>query len=512
MRRKPINIVWFKRDLRLTDHQPLLECIQQPLPTLLLYCFEPELMHAPDSDVRHLRFVWESLIDLQGAMPSKEAINIVYANAMDAFQYVNQHYHIQNLFSHQETGNHLSYQRDLTVAKFCKENGIVWKEFQSNGVIRRLSKRSEWNALWHQTMLTPILPINLSALQPMIIDWPKAWHQNKLPEAIKQSNGEFQIGGESNAHKLLHSFIEQRSVNYLKHISKPLQSRTGCSRLSPYLAFGNLSIRQVFQATTSAIQRGHHKRQLTVFAMRLHWHCHFIQKFESECRMEFENLNRAFNGVRNEYNQTFYDAWANGQTGYPLIDACMQCLAQTGYINFRMRAMLVSFLTHNLWQHWKTGVHHLARYFLDYEPGIHYPQFQMQAGTMGVHTIRTYNPVKQSKDHDPEGVFVKKWIPSLQRVPVEFIHEPWLMPIEVQKACGCIIGLDYPLPIIPLNTSSREANAALWNIKKTDEAKHEGATILAKHSSRKTTEERSFSKRKSKITVKNSVDLNYKLF
>ena len=173
---------------------------------------------------------------------------------------------------------------------------------------------------------------------------------------------------------------------------------------------------------------------LRTFESRLHWHCHFIQKLESQPEMEFSNLHRAYVGMRAQSGESsHFEAWARGETGFPMIDACMRMLLATGWINFRMRAMLVSFSSYQLWQHWREPALHLARQFLDYEPGIHYPQVQMQSGTKGINTIRMYNPVKQARDHDPAGQFVRRWIPALAQLPDAHIVEPSNTPMSVQQ-------------------------------------------------------------------------------
>jgi deoxyribodipyrimidine photo-lyase len=479
--KQPINLVWMKRDLRTQDHEPLMLAEKAGVPYLILYLFEPALLAHPDTSDRHLIFQYHSILQMNAKLGQfNKAVQICYGDAPEVFQHLADQFTIEQLFSYQESGTQLTWERDKAIAKFCVRENIRWTECQRDGILRGISNREGWDKKWFQFMHAPVVE-NFFSKQD-ILQW---HHPFSLPEqlttTLKNYPSEWQPPGEDNAWRYLKNFMEERGVNYNRHISKPLESRLSCGRVSPYLAWGNLSVRQTYRFVIQHPRAEQGKRWAESFLTRVKWRDHFSQKFEVECRYETHCINRGYESLVKEKNQEWITAWETGRTGFPLVDACMRCLHTTGWINFRMRAMLVSILCHHLYQDWRTGTYHMARLFLDYEPGIHYPQFQMQAGTTGVNTVRMYNPVKQSKDHDPEGIFIRTWVPELRNVPTEFIHEPHCMTEAEQEQWGVRIGLDYPAPIIELESAARQARESIWGHRKNDEVKAEGKRILATH-------------------------------
>jgi deoxyribodipyrimidine photo-lyase len=211
-----------------------------------------------------------------------------------------------------------------------------------------------------------------------------------------------------------------------------------------------------------------------------------MQKLEDEPRIEFENFSRACDGLREtQFDRDRFAAWCSGQTGYPLVDACMRALHANGWINFRMRAMLVSFAAYHLWLHWREPAQYLARHFIDYEPGIHYSQFQMQSGTTGINAVRIYSPLKQQLDQDPDGAFVRRWVPELAALPPEWLTRLRDLPANLQRQYGVRLGRDYPRPVVEHETAVAAARERMHALRRTPAARAAAEEVQQRHGSRR---------------------------
>ncbi len=490
------QVVWFKRDLRVADHAPLFEAARGG-PCVCLFVYETDVIEADDFDPSHLEFINQSLAELASALEGKGMSLTVRRGQMpEVLDDLHAQVGVAALWSHQETGNAVTYARDRRVRAWAKRHRVKWNECLAHGVVRRLDSRDRWSRYWHAQMSSPLIPApeRITAVEGLE-------HEQRLDANAlgleASARTETQPGGESHGWTHLRSFLASRGVNYRADMSSPLSAWEGCSRLSPYLAWGNLSIRQVYQASERRSQTLRAARQrgrledarwlpsLKAFGERLRWHCHFIQKLEDEPDIEFQNMNRAFDGLRDAFDEQLFDAWASGQTGFPLVDACMRALHASGWINFRMRAMLVSFASYQLWLPWRPTALHLSRLFLDYEPGIHYSQIQMQSGVTGINAVRIYSPIKQVHDQDPRGEFIRRFCPELATIPDEYLSEPHRMPADVQRRCGCVIGTHYPAPIVNHATAYRTARERIFKAKGTRAAREEAARVYQKHGSRR---------------------------
>jgi deoxyribodipyrimidine photo-lyase len=487
-----LNIVWFKRDLRADDHDPLAEAAARG-PVLPLYIVEPGLWQQPDAAGRHWAFIRESLVELRATLAAMgQPLLVRSGEAVAILEALRQQHPIAALWSHEETGNAWTFARDRAVAEWTRTHGIPWHQRRQFGVRRGLRDRTGWARQWDRLMRRPALPApatlpTLSSIDPCPIP---AWPDPSLADDPCPGR---QAGGRRAGLATLESFLATRGRPYRAAMATPLEGESACSRLSPHLAYGTVSLREVYTAAVTkkasladlpTTERRDWAGALRAFEARLHWHCHFIQKLESEPAIETRNFHSAYDGLR-ATEPRLLAAWAAGRTGWPFVDACMRMVTATGWLNFRMRAMLMAVASYQLFMHWREPGLVLARRFTDYEPGIHWSQCQMQSGTTGINTVRIYNPIKQGRDQDPDGQFIRRWCPELAAVPLPHLHTPWTMPENLQQELGCRLGQDYPWPVVDQAAAAKRARDAVWGVRRDTTFRTAAEAIQTRHGSRR---------------------------
>lgn len=498
-----LQIIWFKRDVRVHDHEPLVRAAERG-PVLGLYVYEPSLLGSAEYDAMHFHFVHDGLVELRERLRGLGSELLLRVGEVpQVLSELWAECRFDTFWAHEETGNWLTYQRDLAVQRWAQERGVPFVEIPHHGVVRRLKSRDGWAAMWERRMALDVLYAPERLRRPACMPASGELQDASTFGFTSERRALAMRGGESRAWKVLESFLTDRGQHYRGDMSSPVEGWRSCSRISPFLTWGHISMRAAYQRTLIQIEELRTQKELgekvergwfgslDSFKARLHWHCHFMQKLEDEPQIEFRNVNRAFDGLReNDFNEAYFQAWCEGQTGYPMVDACMRALHQAGWINFRMRAMLVSFAAYHLWLHWRRPAVFLARHFQDFEPGIHFSQFQMQSGVTGINTVRIYSPIKQVLDQDPDGKFIRKYVPELANLPAVYLPEPHRMPELAQLEFGCRIGVDYPAPIVDHKAAYAQAKARIFAHRGLESVRDEAKRVYQKHGSRKSPERR----------------------
>lgn len=477
---RPLAIWWVKRDARLADNACLVAAERLGIEVLPFFCIEPSIVASEDSSEMHIEAQYQAIRGLRTSLRGLQAdIVIAHGEVVEKLDKLHRMIAFTHLFSHEEIGNQITFMRDRDVSTWCRGRGVEYREFPQSSVRRGGVNRDRLSQMWRTRVAnSPLLEI------------PKIRQGNDLRQLAAgtafpklsafHSNDQWQPVSEAHAHSTLDDFLTRRGRWYRGGISSPNRAFSAGSRLSVHLAWGTISTKQIWHAVQQRLteldpadpQSKGWKISLESFLSRLHWRDHFTQRLESEPELEFRSIHPSYRDVPFENDERLYCAWREGQTGYPLVDAVMRCLSATGFVNFRMRAMVVSFACHILHLDWRLIHPHLARVFRDYDPGIHLNQLQMQAGVVGWNAIRVYNPTKQLTDWDADCRFVKRWVPELREVTAEQILQGG------QRK-------DYPPPIVPFAERAKKMTDLLYAIRKTAEAENATAAVYHRHGSRR---------------------------
>lgn len=518
------TVYWLKRDFRLADNPALTEALadragelsdyqssnanleqKRSLPATTtggnetvspVFILEDDFLSAPETSEFHVHAVGMAMNQLSDTLNAMggEAL-ILRGDAVALLEEMYRRQPFTRLVAHEEIGNARTYARDRAVHAWCAKKGVNFAEYRQTGVFRGKLDRNKRHRAWKKFMATPALSVPEGLERCQV---PDTWKE--LPgriEKIDRPDGygfswteaqqeQVQAVSETDAGKTLRSFLYERGIAYRGGISSPLLAFTAGSRMSVHFAWGTTTGRAVYQAMDARREElkaakeagdqdaGKWLASLRAFASRLHWRDHFIQRLETEPDMEFRALNPAYVDLEYDNDPIHLEAWISGTTGFPMVDACIRCMRVTGFINFRMRAMLTSFACHNLHLSWKLINEPMARLYTDYEPGIHLSQLQMQAGVVGINTLRIYSPDKQIVDQDPEAIFIKRWIPELRSFTAREIQDHRREPLG-----------EYPGQIIDRLEASREMRQRVYAVRQEPGYREIAERVYAKHGSRR---------------------------
>tara|TARA_Y100000590_G_scaffold420022_1_gene522295 strand:+ start:220 stop:1635 length:1416 start_codon:yes stop_codon:yes gene_type:complete len=463
------DLIILSRNLRLRDN-PAIYYGSLRSNYLVIYLYDETYWCGNGKSKRQLKFSNDCLAELnEGLKEFDSKVNIFEGSFDDLKVWINKNFDDFDI--------HINHCTDI---KYFRDGFLNFKDsfpgkiniYDDFGLQLSDFDRDSWSKNWNNIMNSEMLGNpKMSKLKHEVELSNFSNFSNKFKNSFTDLDC-IQKGGTSQAQMLFESFLFERCKDYRVKMSSPFQSEKSCSRLSPHFTFGTISIREAYQKLNQFISKSDNKSDLYSFKKRLYWHCHFIQKLHTEPELEFYSMHRMCDQLRLGHDDELIDKWINGETGFPFLDACMKYLRRYGWINFRMRAMIMSFASYNLWQPWQKTSPLLAQLFTDYEPGIHISQVQMQSGVTGINLPRIYSVSKQSEDQDPDAIWIKNILPQLKDVDSKLIHSSELNDLYIPQ-------------IVDLKSSAKDARERVWNIRKNAEFKKEAAAVYNKHGSRR---------------------------
>jgi deoxyribodipyrimidine photo-lyase len=478
------TLVWFHNDLRLADHPALTRAVDRSTPVIPVFIWAPEeegdwppggahrwwLHHSLDALAERLERKSSHLLLRTG--PSLDTLrDLIDATEADAV-YWNTRY------------APALRERDQEIADALRDDGIEVKTFASRILHDPDALRTQSGGPYH--VYTPFLnkfretvevgePLPVPRMGPRFApsSWPDSLDLDALDLLSAAQDGvdrteqfdEVWTPGEHGAHRRLHQFLDQHIIDYDDARDRP--DKDGTSMLSPHLHWGEISPRQVWQRTQNWVRNGSMREAADAFLSEVIWRefaYHILYHYPT---LPTEPLKEKFSDFNWQQDDDALDRWKRGQTGYPIVDAGMRQLYQIGWMHNRVRMIVGSFLTKDLRIPWQEGERWFWDTLVDGDLANNSLNWQWVAGCGpdAQPFFRIFNPVSQGEKHDPEGAYVRKWVPELKDLPNEYIHHPWDAPDEVLEEAGVALDEDYPEPMVDHSEAREQALAAYQKVK-----------------------------------------------
>jgi deoxyribodipyrimidine photo-lyase len=422
------TLVWFRRDLRIVDHLPLYRAASRGA-VIPVFVFDRALLHHPETSPARVEFMLDCLAALDQELRSRGGRLILrYGDPVEVLPQLVREVEADGIYAHIDFERIYGRVRDARLNCCLERDGIKIRWFEPAATTSALIPYPHYRTLWFKEMDADLVPVPPRiSVPPDVVGEPLP----KLADLGLMADGKpIPQGGIEPARALLRQFLAEKTDRYYWQLSYPGAEAT--SGLSPYIKFGVISIRECYQ-TAKALKSDDFRlqRSQSQFIARLRWGSGFTQRFRYMPQLEVRSLYQVFDDDGWFFDDGLYEAWQQGQTGFPIVDAAARCLLETGgwkQLNFRVRALYSSFLSNLLGMDWRFGALHFMRHLIDGDCPIDHYQWAMQSGV--THCVdktwtRIYNPEQVAVDRcDPEGAFIKHWVPEVAHLRPDQLGVP----------------------------------------------------------------------------------------
>ncbi|MBD0334392.1 MAG: deoxyribodipyrimidine photo-lyase [Cyanobacteria bacterium Co-bin13] len=423
------TLVWFRRDLRIADHEPLYRAAKRGA-VIPVFVFDQALLHHPETGAARVAFLLGCLESLDGDLRSLGGRLILRSgDPVQVLPELVRETQAEGIYAYTDCERIYGRVRDARLNHALAEQGLKIRWFEPPASVSELMPYPRYRQLWHRHMNAPVVPTPQQVIVPDVVE--SEAHPQLEALGHRPDNKTIPRGGTAEARQLLQDFLSEKSDRYYWQLSYPSAEAT--TGLSPHIKFGAISVRECVQTVQRAQDGGdlRVRRSQRQLISRLRWGSGFAQRFRYLPQLELRSLYSSFDEADWNFDETLYEAWQAGMTGFPIVDAAARCLQSTGgylALNFRSRAIYASFLSNLLGMDWRFGALHFMRHLIDGDCPIDHYQWAMQAGV--THCIdktwtRIYNPGQVAVDRcDPEGDFIRKWVPEVAHLPSALLGCP----------------------------------------------------------------------------------------